>query len=500
MHFAPRGRRRPHVVLVHVDQWRADCLSAAGHPVVATPFLDSLAGNGVRFDRAYAPSPTCVPSRTSMLTGLVPSRTRRVGYVDGVRLDVAPTLADAFRAGGYQTKAIGKMHVAPDRNRAGFDDVTLHNGYCHDSRLRSTTVDFTDDYVPWLRRRTGDPTADVIDLGQDPNAVPARPWEGPEALHPANFVVTQAVEWLYRRDPDAPFLLYLSFAGPHAPYTPPAWAFDRYLDSPAADGYRPADGNWRHLWQDRRADHEPDAHVAEYDAETARRARAGYFGNMTHIDAQLARLYAALREFGLAYDTYLVFTSDHGEMLGDHGMWRKGYPYEASAGVPLLVAGPGVDGGRVRHDLVTLEDLMPTLLDLADVPVPGGLDGRSHAARILGEPDTTPVHRVVHGEHVIFGLSLQWLRTPRWTYVWRSSDGVEQLFDATGDGERTDLARDPAPGHAEVLAALRAALVARLRGRPEGFVSGDRLVPGRPVSPLLDRPFVPEPLATALPG
>ncbi|MFE5291892.1 hypothetical protein ACFQ8T_06895 [Isoptericola sp. NPDC056618] len=88
--------------------------------------------------------------------------------------DLGTTLAGSFREGGYQTKAIGKMHVAPDRHRAGFDDVVLHNGYCHDSRVRTTAVDFTDDYVPWLRRQTGDPTAHFIDWGQDPNAVPAR--------------------------------------------------------------------------------------------------------------------------------------------------------------------------------------------------------------------------------------------------------------------------------------------------------------------------------------
>ncbi|MFE5291893.1 sulfatase-like hydrolase/transferase [Isoptericola sp. NPDC056618] len=306
--------------------------------------------------------------------------------------------------------------------------------------------------------------------------------------------MTQAIEWLYRRDPSAPFLLYLSFAGPRASYTPPAWAFDRYLHDDANGTYQPLRSDWEDVWEPWKTDHEPDAHDAAYDDLTARRARAGYFGNMTHINAQLGRFLTALREFGDAYDTYIAFTSDHGEMLGDHGMWRKGYPYEGSAGVPLLVAGPGIDGGSTCSDLVTLEDLMPTLLELAGLSVPDGIDGRSNARRLLDGPGPEAPHLALHGEHVIFGLSLQWIVTPRWKYVWRSDDGTEQLFDFTRDGERRDLARSPDGEHVQVLAALRSALVQRLRDRPEGFVFDGQLVAGRPVSPLLDLPVAAEPV------
>ena len=123
--------QRPNVVLVCADQWRADCLSCLGHPDVETPYLDQLAGNGAVMTQAYSATPTCVPARMSLMTGLSQGSHRRVGYQDGVDFDVEATLPGSFRAAGYQTQAIGKMHYWPERVRIGFDDVILHDGYLH---------------------------------------------------------------------------------------------------------------------------------------------------------------------------------------------------------------------------------------------------------------------------------------------------------------------------------------------------------------------------------
>ena len=372
------GEKRPNVVLICVDQWRGDALSVAGHEVVRTPYLDQLALRGTRFARTYSATPTCVPARVGLMTGLGQSRHRRVGYQDGIPFDFETTMPGEFRRHGYQTKCVGKLHVYPERNRIGFDDVTLHDGYLHFARRRGRAVDTYDDYLSWLRRQAGQTTAsDYFDNGLNCNSVVARPWDKPEALHPSTWTVTESIDWLNRRDPTCPFFLYVSFHRPHPPYDPPAWAFEQYLGAPQ---HRPPIGDWTDLLEPWRADLDPESHVAHYDDQTLQRARAGYYGHMSHIDQQVNRLLESLTEAGVADDTYVAFVSDHGEMMGDHDMWRKGYPYEGSAHVPLILRGPA--GGRVARGVVDeriaeLRDVMPTLLDCAGLPIPAGLDGRS---------------------------------------------------------------------------------------------------------------------------
>lgn len=477
----------PNVVLICTDQWRGDCLSIAGHPLVRTPYLDGLARSGTLFTNAYSAHPTCVPARMTLMTGLTAAHHRRVGYEDGVPFDVDVTLPGRFRQAGFQTQAIGKMHYWPERGRIGFDDVLLHDGYLHFSRDRRRAVDSYDDYLTWLREQAGESAvADHFDDGVNCNSVVARPWDRPERLHPTNWVVTEATRWLYRRDPTVPFFLYLSFHRPHPPYNPPAWAFEQYLHDPTAGDHTPPVGDWAELLEEFRDDARPDANVASYDQATLNRARAGYYGNMTHIDHQVERLLEILAEFGLGDDTIICFTSDHGEMLGDHRMWRKGYPYEGSARVPLILAGPGIAAGMVNEEIVELRDLMPTLLDAACLDVPDGLDGVP-----VTRDGAVAAREYLHGEHTILGQSMQWIRTGRWKYVWLSATGTEQLFDLEEDPhECRDLARAGGLGieAAEALESCRAALVGELLGREEGYVADGVLVAGRrPVTVLSGR-------------
>lgn len=473
----------PHrnVILICTDQWRGDCLGSAGHRVVKTPYLDGLAARGIRFSNAYSASPTCVPARMTMLTGLSAAHHGRVGYADGVPFDVETTLPSAFSAAGYQTQAIGKLHVYPERGRVGFDNVLLHDGYLHFSRKRNRPSEFFDDYLTWLKRQAGESAvSDYFDDGVNCNSVVARPWNRDERLHPTNWAVTEAIDWLYRRDPTVPFFLYLSFHRPHPPYNPPEWAFDLYRNAP---DHRPPIGDWIDVLEPMRTDGVPDAHVSRYDQDTMNRARAGYYGNMTHIDHQIQRFLEVLAEFDLADETFVAFTSDHGEMLGDHTMWRKGYPYEGSSRVPLLLSGPQLPAGQTIDEVVELRDLMPTLLALAGITPPEDIDG----GNMLGmcEPDAPPLREHLHGEHTLGeNLSMHWIRTGTWKYVWLSHDGTEQLFNLARDPhECEDLAGDL--HSAATLEHCRALLVAELEGRPERFVADGELQPGRPVSPLL---------------
>ncbi|SDS48349.1 arylsulfatase [Actinopolymorpha singaporensis] len=476
---------RPNVILVCVDQWRGDCLSVEDHPVVHTPHLDRLAARGARFPRAYSATPTCVPARMALLTGLSQTSHRRVGYQDGVPFDVETTLPGEFRRNGYQTQAIGKMHYAPTRARLGFDDVRLHDGYLHHSRRRARAVETFDDYLPWLREQAGQSAvSDYVDNGLNCNSYVARPWDKAESLHPTNWIATETISWLYRRDPTVPFFLYLSFHRPHPPFDPPAWAFEQYLHQVDAE---PPVGDWWEEYAEHRDDRNLEGFVARFPPEAARRARAGYYGHMAHIDLQLNRIVEALTEFELGDDTYVCFVADHGDMLGDHNLYRKGFPYEGSARIPFLLAGSGTGRGVRREEVVELRDVMPTLLDCAGLDIPAGVEGRSVLGLARGEP--VPNWRpYLHGEHALLGQSLQWLTDGRQKYVWMSGTGAEQLFDLVDDPrECHNLAPDPA--HGTDLHRWRETLVRELAGRPEGYVKDGLLVPGCPPMTVLPEPL-----------
>ncbi len=175
---------RPNIVLICVDQMRGDALSAAGHPVVRTPYLDSLAAEGTSFSHAYSATPTCVPARVALMTGQGPSSHGRLGYREGVPFGVAHTVTmpGVLRQHGYQTQAIGKMRVYPERERAGFDDVRLHDGFLHYARRESgRNLAMIDDYITWLRRQPGMAEAADTDHGVGCNSLMARPWDKLEA-------------------------------------------------------------------------------------------------------------------------------------------------------------------------------------------------------------------------------------------------------------------------------------------------------------------------------
>ncbi|MFH1086926.1 MAG: sulfatase-like hydrolase/transferase, partial [Chloroflexota bacterium] len=285
----------PNIVLIMTDQWRGDCLGIAGHPVVHTPYLDQLAMDGARFACAYSATPTCIPARASLFTGLTPRSHGRVGYRDGVPWDYPVTLAGEFTRAGYQTQAVGKMHVFPERSQLGFQNVILHDGFLHFARQRGRSYDLVDDYIPWLREQVGH-DADYFDNGVNCNSYVARPWDKEERLHPTSYVTSQAVDFLRRRDPRKPFFLFISYHRPHPPYDPPAWAFDMYKDKPMPDV--PV-GDWVDLLAPYANPGRPDAYSDDVAPWVLQRARAGYYGHMSHIDGQVNRFLEILDEYGL---------------------------------------------------------------------------------------------------------------------------------------------------------------------------------------------------------
>lgn len=481
----------PNVILIHVDQWRGDCLSIDGHPVVQTPWLDQLAGEGVRFNHAYAACPSCIASRASLMTGLTPRSHGRVGYRDGVPWNYQTTMAGEFTRQGYQTQAIGKMHVYPVRSRVGFENVILHDGYTAMTRdHRYGALGFGDDYIPWLCNETGRMDADYFEHGIDCNAFIARPWPLEEYMHPTNWVANEAIQFLRRRDPQKPFFLYISFFHPHPPYDPPAWAFEQYLHEkmppvPVGD------------WADLHAAFETertDSAWKKLDPRVLQRARAGYYGHMTHIDHQINRFLDELKGFKLAQDSWVCFTSDHGELLGDHHLYGKRLPYEGSARVPLILKGPkgsDVPRGLVRDAVVEQRDIMPTLLECAGLKIPKNIEGHSFLDVALGK--AKEIRPYLHGEHHVWAAnnkykaySIQWLTDGRQKYIWLSGDGHEQLFDLVNDpNELHNLAQKPKMQRA--LETWRRRLIEELDGREEGFVKNKKLVTGCPSADVLSK-------------
>jgi arylsulfatase A-like enzyme len=227
--------------------------------------------------------------------------------------------------------------------------------------------------------------------------------------------------------------------------------------------------------------------------ETLRSAQAAYYGLINHIDDQL---YWLNREFTAdsrrqKREWLIVYTTDHGEMLGDHYLFRKCEPYEGSARIPFLIqgsAGLGLKSGQTCESPVCLEDLMPTFLELAGRQIPDGLDGRSLAPILRGEKSS--VRDVLHGEHATQYAQSQanhYLTDGRMKYIWRPHDGSEQLFDLSNDPhEKNDLASDAR--HADTTKLWRERLIERLKKRPEGFVEGNRLVAGRECPKFIGKP------------
>ena len=464
---------RPNILFINTDQQRGDCLGVEGHPVLQTPNMDGIAARGVRFSRFYSACPSCIAARRSILSGQDPATHGMVGYRDDVDWDAPPTLPGVLREHGYQSYLIGRdMHQHPPRKRFGFDEMETnsHRG--------------SHDYDHWLEAMGPKDAGGWFGGGVMHNDRTARPWHLPEHLHFTNWVITRALRFLERRDPSCPFFLTLGFIAPHPPLQPPEFYFDRYLRTGVPDPYI---GDWAEppAPGTSRGDHVAPDRV-RLEGEALLSARAGYYGLINHVDDQLRRVLNPVRGIDrmTGHNTIVVFTSDHGEMLGDHYMWRKGRAFEASARVPFLVRAPERFGLRASSKIdrpCTHADIMPTLLDMAGVPVPGTVEGRSLLPLMRGEE--VPWREFLHIEHAPHH---QALTDGREKFIWSPADGREQFFDLERDpNECRDLIRDP--GSAERIDPWRRRLVEKLTGRPEGFVADGRLVPGRPYGAVLPR-------------
>ncbi|OGV69222.1 MAG: hypothetical protein A3K19_23395 [Lentisphaerae bacterium RIFOXYB12_FULL_65_16] len=473
---------RPNVIFVLVDQMRGDCLGADGNGAICTPNLDYLAACGTRFNHAYSAVPSCLPARAALWSGQSQWHTGVLGMGRGqgpTPNDFPHTLAGEFTAAGYRTHMVGKGHFHPQRALMGFETIEL------DESGRTLANGFLDEYRDWFGKHAPDGVT-PDDHGVDWNSWLSRPWHTAEHLHPTHWTMSRAIEFVKTREVDRPFFLNISFARPHSPYVPPRHLIDWYERAGVPE---PHVGDWAGLHDDPQQAVNPNAWRGRMAPELIRRARIGYYGEVSFIDQQVGRLMNWLHRFApkVAQNTWFLFTSDHGDMQGDHNLWRKTYAYEGSARIPFIVTSPSRQGRPQRpvaDEVVELRDVMPTLLDACGLSVPKTVDGVS----LLG-PMKAPANgwrQYILGEHCTCYSTeqeMQYVTDGRRKLVWLPRLGREQFFDLEQDpGECRDLIA--APDRQREIETWRGYLTCELEARNCGWVRD-----GRPHCPS-DAPLV----------
>lgn len=437
---------RPNILVLMSDQHSRHALGCYGNPVVRTPNLDRLAAEGMRFNAAYCPSPLCVPSRMSFMTSRLPSR-NRVWTNRHILSSAIPTWAHVLGAAGYETTLVGRMHfVGPDQ-RHGFELRPLgeysarHPGVPEAGGPRWTR--FPGSTSGQCRR-----AVEIAGTGTT-----TYQWFDERVTDTACRFLTERARASDRR----PFAAVAGFVLPHCPFVAPADLFEYYrerVDIPAVEERQP-ESILR--WRASRGVLEPPL-----NEERIRIARAAYFALCEYHDSLLGRILDCLDETGLAEDTLVVYTSDHGEMAGEHGCWWKSNYYEGSVGVPLVFRLPGVIPETSECDVIcNLMDLGPTFAAAGGVDPPAGTDGRSlwtwaRAEHASGWRDETFSELV----DSLTGLApSRMVRSGRWK-LWLHADVEEPnpaLFDLMNDpAELCDLADEPS------VADVRERLIERL--------------------------------------
>ena len=450
----------PNVLLIMTDQLRWDYLGCYGADFVDTPNIDRLAASGVRFASAFTNAPVCAPARIGLATGLHPSR---IGALDNTCYlpSQLPTYYQRLRDSGYRVGCVGKLDLAkPDKYngrdgdrpavyRWGFthpeevegkmhaaqgDPSAPHGPYTHYLKGRGRLKSFWEDYrvraeAGWILGVSHDsvlPTEDFHDI----------------------YIARRAARWIENIADDFPWHLFVSFVGPHDPFDPPteyAEIFHGAVMPRAIKSRREGAPRWIKGRQ-----------KACGEAELAH-IRRQYCALIKLIDDQVGLLLDALKRRDMLDNTVIIFTSDHGEMLGDHDLWQKQVPYEPSIHIPLIVAGPGIQQGSVSDTIVDMMDLNPTICALAGVEPAPDMDARSFDQILFGAIDA-------HRHEIMTALTnFRCLRTATTKFVDNSND-LPELYD---------LAHDPEESHN--IAGENPDQVAAMRERLKRYLLHDQL-------------------------
>jgi arylsulfatase len=416
---------KPNILLITTDQQRFDTLACAGNPDIYTPHLDWLVHEGVLFERAYADSPSCIPSRASIMTG-------RPGYSTGLTTmsgDIKPmldnpTLPGLLTQAGYQTRAQGKMHFMPMRAHYGFEEMELpidfireRDHYGAKGTLKAHGLG-ENEYIPGIDSVDDDQTF-------------------------THWTVRRSIDFLETRDDTRPFFMWTSFGKPHPPFTPTSNFWQLYANKEVLE---PVYGDWSQSHDDIEPGFIGPTYALNntWDASASQRTdtKRAYYACVTQIDYQLGILFARMREMELLENTWIIFTTDHGDMMGDHHMFGKGVFLEGSAHLPMIIRAPSSPwdankpmAGEKVSTLVTLADIMPTILSIAGVDIPESVDGRN-MLDFVTEPDDDRIFYGNSGENH-FSIIKKNMK-----YMYARRGAGELLFDIIADPhEQHDLSK-----------------------------------------------------------
>jgi len=421
--------RKFNILFLMVDEMRWDAMSWMKHPVAETPNLDRIARQGVGFTSSYTASPVCSPARACAFTG-------RYAHVHGVVSNGVPAhageifLPSILKHYGYHTAISGKLHYTPVEYDYGFDQFWSFSAEGPTPELG---------YTAFLRRKYGSPAKwpkveGTCPWPDDPLGQDVGLYKYPREDFETEWITDRSLDYLRsRRGKQQPWFLFTSYLKPHSPSVEPEPYFSKYdparmpvpkLPPDAREQRKKQTGQSRRQYVD--------------DEQMMRRMSAIYYGSINHVDNQIGRILQELEKLGMADDTLILFTADHGNMLGDRGRWFKGLQYEGSAHVPLLWKGPKgspENAGRIVEKPVDTTDLAPSILETAGLPIPEGVQGRSFVKLARGQ-DTIWKPRVY--SQLRSGMMLD--------ATWKFIDNSPNL-DGSGPFELFDLRNDPREEH-----------------------------------------------------
>ena len=443
--------QRPNILLITADQISAKQLGCYGDVTGATPNLDSLAARGLRFENAYTPSPICIPARASMVTGQYPHTHGKLAHVRMPMEPRPPMLAEILSANGYQTGLVGKTHFHPPDDPLGFQKAqfTIDTVLGYELGLK-------DGYLQFLQQQGVLDEMGITDFSKETfRAYRTRIASLPEKIHRASWVGEQSCQQLRAFAKGAqPFFMHCSFVEPHGPEdcppkfaekfkgkTPTPVTRENELDDKPAVQRTFAENYWKMMQRG-------------YPNIDPEQMRCRFYGLVNLVDKNIGKVMRALDECNLTDSTVVMFLTDHGESLGDHGMWGKAFFYDSCANVPWICAGPNMPSGRSSGALVSLVDLLPTILGLAGISSDAlQLDGASLWPQLK---DPAALGRSAVFSELCQGQCLppgtlcncKMVRSEQWKYVYYSDGPEEELYDLANDrDELYNLASDQTQQH-----------------------------------------------------
>lgn len=439
VHRRDKGQRMPNVLWICPDQQRADTIASMGNPHIRTPHLDALARQSVTFTNAFCQTPICSPSRGSFMTGRYPRETNIKSNSEYIRPDeklISRILADQ----GYDCGLAGKLHLSPCDHH--FVEKRIDDGY----RVFEWSHDISNNWpgnnqwrnwletqsVKWPVPTQAQRKADVWGVPMDPKYTQTA-WCSAEAI---KFMKSQA--------PDKPWMMSVHMYQPHAPYFPTEEYLQRYdPDKMPLPAYK--EGELENKPSFQKTDHQGayGGHGKSFANESDQEHRnttAAYYAMIEQVDTEVGRMMKTLDELGMADNTIVIYMSDHGDMLGDHGIYEKGpYFYDCLTRVPLIIRWPGKYKAGLKVDaLVELVDLAPTIMDAASLTTPAGMQGKSLTPLLMG---TSREHRdSVYMEY--YNAVAKYTPAPMATCV-RTDNFKVAYWQTLSMGELYDLKNDP---------------------------------------------------------